>query len=206
MTLIRSETSCCNHLFMIRSTHWGSDFNTWAFGGHYLSKPQCFDSLPMTPFHLQGQWHSVDNVFSHHSAHNTTFTILLRTSVITLNSCVSSLQPWEGWIRPCLPQSASPPKVESSDLGKVYCLPHLQLPARSRYLLSSWACFPEEILAKQWDPGVVGDGSPPFKNPDLRIKVVPLSENFVLAGYFSHHPCHLSPAFSSWNPVTCGHW
>ena len=31
---------------------------------------------------------------------------------------------------------ASSPRVESSYLGKVFCLPHLQLPARS-YLLSS---------------------------------------------------------------------
>ena len=37
-----------------------------------------------------------------------------------------------------LPQpAASPPRVESSNLEKVYCLPHLQLPARCYYLLSS---------------------------------------------------------------------
>jgi hypothetical protein len=29
-------------------------------------------------------------------------------------------QPWAGWIRPCLSQSSSPPRVESSDLGGVY--------------------------------------------------------------------------------------
>jgi hypothetical protein len=47
-------------------------------------------------------------------------------------NCGLSPQPWE------------------ADLGKVYCVPHLQLPARS-YLLSSWACFPEETLTNLWE-------------------------------------------------------
>jgi hypothetical protein len=37
---------------------------------------------------------------------------------------------------------ASSSRFESSDLGKVFCLPHLQLPTRN-YLLSSQACFPD---------------------------------------------------------------
>jgi hypothetical protein len=61
-------------------------------------------------------------------------------------------------------QSASPPRVESSDLGKIYCLPGLQLPARS-YLLSSWACFPEEILTNQWETlAKWGVGLPPLNS------------------------------------------
>jgi hypothetical protein len=42
-------------------------------------------------------------------------------------------------------------------------LPYLQLAARSHFLLSRSACLPDEILAKQQDPGKVGDGFSPFK-------------------------------------------
>ena len=65
-----------------------------------------------------------------------------------------------------LPQLPSPPRVESSHLGKVYC------PA-----ISAASCkkpLPEQLsLSSQGESDKVGDGFPPFRNSDSRIKVEP---------------------------------
>lgn len=51
-----------------------------------------------------------------------------------------------------LPQLASPPRMESSNPREVYCLPYLQLPERSNYLLSSLSLLYWWDPGKPWDP------------------------------------------------------
>ena len=76
---------------------------------------------------------------------------------------------------------------------KSIVLPQLQLPARNHLLLSSWACFPEEILAR-WEKFRLKNWSWAL------IRELCLGSLF-LSPFF---PFIFSFPFRS--PVTCGHW
>ena len=99
-----------------------------------------------------------------------------------------------------LQQSASPPQVESSNLGEVYC------PTICSFLHEVTTCWAAELvfLTRSWqsEEWLL----PPCKFQILELNIEPWSENFVLAHYFSHCPSHPSPAFLSGTqePVAAG--
>ena len=94
---------------------------------------------------------------------------------------------------------ASPPKVESSDLGKVYC------PATSA--ASCKKPLPAEQLSLfSWgDSGKVGDGFHPL-NSDLRIKHMALIKNFILVWFVSLLSFPSIPNSPSRYTLLHGHW
>jgi hypothetical protein len=102
---------------------------------------------------------------------------------------------------------ATSPRVESFELGKVFCLPYLQLPARS-YLLSSWACFPDRCWQSNHDHKILawhGWVLPLYK---LRLisKHWALIRELCLGSLSLLLPFPSNPTFPFRNPVTHGHW
>lgn len=111
-----------------------------------------------------------------------------------------------------LPQLASPPRMESSNPREVYCLPYLQLPERSNYLLSSLSLLYWWDPGKPWDPNKAkrsqhsGGWVSHLLSSDSKSKHWALIRNFVLVSFFSCPSFPFLPSFPSRYSVLCGHW
>jgi hypothetical protein len=65
-------------------------------------------------------------------------------------------QPWAGWLRPILPLSASPPMVESSDLGRSILCGFLQDTTtcwEAEPVFLRWTWISNSLVTERWDPG-----------------------------------------------------
>lgn len=102
---------------------------------------------------------------------------------------VTSLRPASSRLNQILflPQLASPPQVESSNLGKSTVCHGCSFLQEVTTYLAAWACCPKELLTKQQDPGIVGDGCPP---PKLRL----ISKHWALIRDLCHGSLFLSPS------------
>jgi hypothetical protein len=129
------------------------------------------------------------------------------------NKGVYSLaQPWEGWLRPVLPQWARPPRVESSDLDRSIVLP------RHLYTLRGWIFLLNPILNKQQHGNKVTrawqqqkrachGGGWPFPLYKLRLlsKLWSLISIFVLVSLFLslYSPMQSQPPFQEPSSCSC---
>lgn len=114
---------------------------------------------------------------------------------------VTSLRPASSRLNQILflPQLASPPQVESSNLGKSTVCHGCSFLQEVTTYLAAWACCPKELLTKQQDPGIVEDVFSLLRLYKLRLisKHQPWLESFVLAYYFSSCLSMQTPSFLS---------